>query len=354
MKLDEIDDLDDDLVDGEGSQEVDIPENQIDSENNSESYEDELLESTPEDEDLITSLLKSKGINPNSVKIENEFGDVEEKDFSDLSVEEQLQILNFSDVDDNYGLEDDEVELINQLRSKGISVTEYNNYIAQQAIQEYLNDSEANQLYEVDSITDDELYLVDLKARFPDISEEEALSELELAKANESLYEKKIKGIREEYKKQEDSLIKQREEEAAREYQKQAQEFESTIIQAITDNESIDMGDSTLALSVDDKNEIASFILDTDPTGVRYITKALNDPNTLVKMVWYALKGEEAFNQINNYYKKQISEVAKTNYNRGYDEASSGKPRNNSKTIVKKPKATNNKPGNILSINDLD
>ena len=352
MKLDEIDDLDEDLVDGENSQEVEVSENQINPDYSNESYEEDLLESESEDEDLIASLLKSKGINPSSVKFENEFGEIEEKDFNNLSVEEQLQILNFNEADEAYGLDNDEVELINQLRSKGISVQEYNNYIAQQAIQEYLRDAEYNQTYEVDSINDDELYLVDLKSRFPDISEEEALSELELAKSNESLYQKKINGIREEYKKQEDYIIKQREEEAAQNLQKQAQEFEGIIIKAITDNENIDMGESTLSLSVDDKNEIASFILDSDSTGVRYLSKALNDPNTLVKMVWYALKGEEAFNQINDYYKKQISEVAKNNYTKGYDEALSGKPRNGSKTVVKKTQS--GKKRNYLSINDLD
>jgi len=45
-------------------------------------------------------------------------------------------------------------------------------------------------------------------------------------------------------------------------------------------------------------NEIASFILDTDSAGVRYIAKALNDPKTLVEMAWWTLKGHDALNQI--------------------------------------------------------
>ncbi len=46
--------------------------------------------------------------------------------------------------------------------------------------------------------------------------------------------------------------------------------YEDEILQAIQDNETIDLGESSLTLSEDDMNEIASFILDSDAAGVRY------------------------------------------------------------------------------------
>lgn len=132
----------------------------------------------------------------------------------------------------------------------------------------------------------------------------------------------------------------------------QSREFENVIVDAIQNNDSIDLGDSSLDLSDDDKNQLASFILDSDSTGTRYIAKALNDPKTLVKMAWYALKGEEAFGQIQDYYKQKISEVAKYNYNKGYWDYKSGKAPNSAKAVVRKKVATG---GNKhLNINDLD
>lgn len=290
------------------------------------------------DEDIITILLKDKGINPDSVKFQNENGEIEEKRFEDLTKEEQLQILNYNEIQDNYGLEDDEVGLINELRESNLSVDEYKQLIANKAIQEFVaNNDSTTSTYEVDSIPDDELYIIDLKAKIPELTDEDANSELELAKQNETLYQKKIQSIRNEYKQKEDLLVKQQEEEQRLANEKEAQEFENTIIETIQENDTIDLGESSLRLSEDDMNEVASFILDSDAAGVRYIAKALNDPKTLVGMAWYALKGKEAFSQISEYYKQKITEAAKYNYTKGYDDAKKGIKPNTSKSVVRKP-----------------
>ena len=153
-----------------------------------------------EDNDIVVTLLKSKGINPDAVKFQSDDGSIEEKPFSELSKEEQLQILGFDDSEDNYGLEDDEIALINQLRENNLSVKDYNDYIARQAIQYYIDNASNNdQMYTVNDFSDEELYLMDLGSRLG-LSEEEALSELETAKSNPDLFQKKVQSIREEYK----------------------------------------------------------------------------------------------------------------------------------------------------------
>ena len=310
----------------------------------------------PEDDDLISSLLKDKGINPKAIKFENEAGEIEEKSFDELSREEQLQILNYDESNGDYGLGEDEISLINELRENNLNVEEYKKYIAQQAIQDYLaNNQEDTPVYEVDSIPDDELYLIDLKAKIPELTDEDAAAELELAKQNETLYQKKVQGIRNEYKKKEELLAQQEEEEQRLAAEKAAQEFEDTIVAAIQENDTIDLGESSLTLSEDDMNEIASFILDSDVTGVRHIAKALNDPKTLVGMVWYALKGQEAFSQITDYYKQKITEASKYNYNKGFEDAKGGKAPNAAKTVVKKPAGGKAAPAKkVLTIDDLD
>lgn len=325
-----------------------------DSEPEGEEQPDNTPSNEPnDDDDIIVTLLKDKGINPVSIKFQNESGEIEEKAFDELTKDEQLQILNYDDSQDNYGLDDDEVSLINELRQSNLSAEEYKQFIARQAVQEYLaNNDPETQIYEVDSIPDDELYVIDLKAKIPELTDEDAASELELAKQNEALYQKKIQSIRNEYKQREDLVIQQQEEEQRLEAEKAAQEFENSIIAAIEENDTIDLGESSLTLSEDDMNEIASFILDSDAAGVRHIAKALNDPKTLVGMVWYALKGQEAFSQISEYYKQKITEAAKYNYSKGYEDAKNGNKPNAAKTVVRKPKTTSDKK--VVSINDLD
>ena len=351
MNLNEIDDLDDDLMQEEPSQQTDDNPSYEEHPYDDDYPEDNTVEEEPqEEEDVISAFLRSKGINPNSIKFTGEDGQQEEHKFEDLSAEEQLQILQYNDLDDNYGLTNEETQLINNLRSNNLSVQDYNNYIAKQAIENYTKNNTQPQ-YQVDSISDDELFIIDLKARIPELSDEEVLAELDSAKANEDLFTKKVQSIRDDYKQKEDLIEQQEQQLRQQEAAQQAQQFEQLIINTIQENDSIDLGDSQLALSVDDKNEIASFILDEDATGVRYISRALDDPRTLVKMVWYALKGDEAFSKISDYYKSKISEAAKYNYNKGYEDAKSGKAANLAKSIVRKPAKSTNKP---LTINDID
>ena len=114
----------------------------------------------------------------------------------------------------------------------------------------------------------------------------------------------------------------------------------------------MDLGDSQLSLTVDDKNELASFILDADATGVRHFHKALNDPSTVVKMAWYALKGEEAFAQVSDYYRQEISKAARYNYAKGYEDAKRGHVADSAKVVVKK--SSGKKGSKPLTINDID
>jgi hypothetical protein len=55
--------------------------------------------------------------------------------------------------------------------------------------------------------------------------------------------------------------------------------------------------------------DIASFILDRDDTGMSYMGKDLNDPKTLVEMAWWTLKGREVLNSISEYFSNEIKNV---------------------------------------------
>lgn len=315
---------------------------------------DDDFESEQQEDDIVYNLLRQKGIDPEAVKITNVYGQTESVRFDDLSADEKMQILNYSDVDDNYGLADSEVDLINQLRYHNINAQDYTNYVARQAIASYINNQaqQQQQMFEVDYVSDDELFLLDLKSRIPDISDDEAWEELESAKGNEDLYNKKISNLRDDYKQKEYLLQQEQYQEMAMQQEAQARQYESVIVNAIQNQDVMDLGDSQLSLSVDDKNELASFILDTDATGVRHIHKALSDPSTIVKMAWYALKGEEAFGQISDYYRQEISKAARYNYAKGYEDAKRGHVADSSKVVVKRPSSKKgNKP---LTINDID
>ena len=114
------------------------------------------------DEDLITSLLKSKGIiDPSLIKFEDESGEIVEMDFSTLSKQEQLAILtNSPNIETELDLDENEIEFLNELRTNDLTTQEYLEFYKKQAIQEYLDNSETE--YQVAQLTDEELFIFDL------------------------------------------------------------------------------------------------------------------------------------------------------------------------------------------------
>ena len=61
-----------------------------------------------------------------------------------------------------------------------------------------------------------------------------------------------------------------------------------------------------LELEDEDKEEVLQFLLNKDINGQSEFVKLLNDPNALFQLAWFATKGQEAFNTIHDYYKKEI------------------------------------------------
>lgn len=282
---------------------------------------DDNSDSDDSDDDLITALLKSKGVNGTTIKMENEDGTIEERDFNSLSREEQLNILNATsdeDAEDN-DLTDDEIDLLNLLRTNNISVDGYLNWVREQAVQDYIN-STANEFSDIDSLTDDELFLLDLKETSPDLTDDELIAALEHEKSSTTLWEKRMQGLRNNYKekeaakREEEALLKQEDED------RQALEFQEAVQNAVDTVDVI----GEFELEDSDKEDIANFILGTDATGVRYFARAVNDPQTLTKMAWFALKGEEALDDLAKHYKELIDSYAKANYKKGYEDAKKG------------------------------
>ena len=330
-----------------------------------EQQQEEEQQTTPpdyyeeeEEEDVITTLLKKQGIsNPEKIKFEGEDGEIEERSWNDLSYEEQLNILTgdsseeeTSDSDDD-DLDDDEIDLINSVRQANITPQEYLQQVKEQAIKEYLQ-SNGNQIakssYTVDDYTDDELFMYDMQVRMPDLTEEELMQALDSAKANEVIFTKQIDGLRAEYKKLEENKLQQEQLIAQQEQQEQYNKYANAILEGINNQEDIA---GTFELEDEDKQMLAQFILGQDQAGLSLLGKAINDPQTLIEMSWFALKGKEAIDSINEYYKEQITKAREAGYAKGLEAAKKGSS-STSKVAVKPGKSRLIKKDNP-SIEDL-
>lgn len=273
------------------------------NDNETSVIEDDLFgESKTENSELISNLLAQRGIiDASKIQIEDEDGNIQELDFNSLPIEEQLEILQ----QETPELDDSEIETINYLRENGVGIQELIEYHRNQAIQEYLQAQQTN--YTVDNLSDEELYKLDIAARYEDLSEEELEIELQKELNNPDLFKKKVDKLREVYKQEEiaeqNELAKQAELEEEQNYQTLV---DSMVEIAQGTNELFD-----LELEDEDKEEVLQFLLSKDMNGQSEFVKLLNDPNALFQLAWFAVKGQEAFNTIHDYYKKEIDSARK-------------------------------------------
>ena len=314
--------MDDELIEEEINDGID--DEFLEEDINEEPLESQELEqenSSQKSTDFIDELLKQKGIEDKTkIKFEDEDGTIQEYNWDSLDNQEKLNILNTDNEDPNTDLDDTEIELLNAIRSSGLTPQEYLQKIQNDSVNNYIQNSEAQQYhYEVDQLSDDELFIYDFISRMGDVTQEEAQEALERAKSNESLFAKQIGAIRKEYKEAEDESIRQAQMEEEAQAQERYDQFANQIAEQV-DNLS-DFSGYDLNMDDEDKEMLYDFIVGVDGAGNNYFAKALSDPKILVRTAWLALNGEQMIHDITEYFQKEISSVRKESYDKGKADA---------------------------------
>ena len=298
---------------------------------------DEFIDQTPEDskeedntideipDDFVSTLLSEYGIENRKITYELENGETEEKDFNDLDSSEKINILKELIAPQ---ISQDEINAINYMRSRNVSFQE----ALDQAYNKGVHEASQNAVkeYTVDEYSDDELYLVDLKNKYGDMSEEEMKQDLEFAKENAELFNKKVDIIRKRYKAQEDEQLK----EQARLQEEQYNNFVESVKNGLNDFNEIpmdykDTSDERLGIEVEEsqKAEVWEYILKRDEQGATQFFKDLNDPKKLVKAAWYLRFGEDLISDVTRYWKSELKKSRKED-----------KPKHQSQTVVTQKK----------------
>lgn len=317
--------------------------------------EDSTLDQDLDDRGILSEFLKSKGIEDISkIKYESDEGE-EEIDWDTLDSSEKLSILNQLEAKPEEDLDDSEIQLINAIRNSRMSPREYINYIAARGADQYARNLQgAEPVYEIDQYSDEDLFVTDLITRMGrnNITDDEIREALDRAKGNETLFKKQVSAIRNEYKKMEDDNRQYETYLAQQQRQEQYNQFASAIRDQIIDFNEFQGFD--LNMDQDDKEELYDFIVGFDQAGNSIMGKAMNDPQILVKMAWFALHGEQMLDDISDYVKQQVREVRRNSYNKGVEDARAGKVQDESRksVAIHKPRPNQNK--GQLSIDDLD
>lgn len=314
----------DDSDESENQNQPDNPQENNVGDNNGENFPPSRQgNSKPEDsegsdEDFTTEVLRLKGISdPNKIKFEDESGAIVEKSWDSLSRTEQLNILT-QEGNPETDLIDSEIELINTIRTSGLSPEQYLQQLQQRAIQE-MQDSIPN-TYEIDALEDDELFALDLieKVGEENITDEELQQAIADAKQNPDLYQRQINALRTQYKTLEDKQRAEQDEQEAKAAEQEYNNFSNTILQEIQGFNQL--GNQEIELSVDDMNDLANFILTRDENGVSDFGRVMNDPRTFTMAAFWTLKGPEIMAEM----QEQIQEAYKRGFTDGGKNIKSG------------------------------
>lgn len=261
---------------------------------------------------LIMELLAANGIKDSSkIKFEEEDGTVVERAWKDLSREEQLSILSpeTSDVSD---YSEEEINLIQRIRDAQQSPEEYLEALKNEAAQAV----QQTPIYEIDGISDDELFVLDAIDKYGEenVSDEQLEELLKNAKSNPDLYAKTIESLRAQYKQREDELNYQKQQESEAQQEQDFQNFSTSVLKEIQSLNKI--GGQDIELSVDDMNDIANYILTRDEDGNSEFGKTVNNPKKFVELAFWALKGNDIMSE--------ISSQLKTAYEKGVEAGKKG------------------------------
>lgn len=268
-------------------------------------YEEEHYENVSDNDDsteksYIDMLLESRGIKDHKIQIQDETGETTETNFDDLTDQEKFDFLN---QDSNYAMpSDDELDTLNYLRSNKMSLQDFAEWQRQEGVKDYLAGQQPKT--ETDSYTDDEIIAYDFIQRFgDDMSDEEIDAEIERLKEDESAYRKRVDLLRTAYKNEEVAQAKLYEDERNKQAQENQQNFINAYTSALQNINSI----QGIELDNNDKNELYQFVLAKDPNNRTEFSKLLDDPEQVLKMAWFARYGEQAMNDVIDYFKKEIT-----------------------------------------------
>lgn len=293
--------------------------------------------------DFLHNFLKEKGIeDPSKLQWEDENGEITDVDFDSLSDEDKLNVLNsLSDP----GLSQHEIDVVNYLRQNGVTFNQVIDYFSKKAVDDYIAqnpDSVPTKTYTIDDYTDEELYLADLKSKYPDFTDEELTSKLNSAKSNEELFKKEVNALRTEYKKEEDAQVEAQK-------QKEQQDYDNLVsnLQNILGNfnevvlDSTDPESDVLEIEDSDKDQVLAYLLNQDTDGKSQLVKDLENPTTLIELAWLRTQGRALIDNSTRYWKDLLKQERKEKA-KLEKELESYRTRESQSVVVPKPPKSNN------------
>ena len=267
----------------------------------------------------VEEFLTNYGINGGMIQFE----DGTEARYSDLSAEEQANVLStlvkdsVPSIEEKYNLDNSEIDLLNTIRETGKSTEDFINDIVDHRLQAVIAERESDSA-DYSQMAADALYVKNLKDAKPDLTDDQVAESLAKAKELDN-YEVVVDGIRKGYIAEQTQKRSESQAKADEEFNKELEGQRKRIVsvaEGIQDVAGAVLNDEVKEFLLHDVMELNE---NKDPI---LMEKIFSDPETMLKVNWFMNYGEDYISNLNNYWKKQVSRAAKS----GYERATRGMP----------------------------
>jgi hypothetical protein len=263
-----------------------------------------------------------------------QFEDGTAKHFTELEPAKQAEILSqlhgtqASTVEDKFGLDEDEIGLLNYMRTNNLTVEQMVDSMVQEKVASMMTLQElATEDYA--KMEPDALYTKFLKETSPDATPEQLAADL--AKAKElSNYAKLTENLKTQFVSRQESEITAKEQEAVAEHAALVETQRQEIVNSVIPMTEI----AGIALDANIKNNVLDHILQTNDEGdSAFMDEVFAEPQSLFKAAFWYVYGESIVAQRDEYWKKEKSAA----YKRGKEDALGITPAPDKKTFIAKP-----------------
>jgi hypothetical protein len=240
------------------------------------------------------------------------FDDGQSKHFTELDEDQQAEVLSHLHttstvaLEEKYGLDENEISLINYLRQNNKTIDDVVTDLAMQRVNAILA-LQSTESVDYDKMDNDAIYMAFLKQSNPEATVEQLEKDLATAKQM-SAYDKSVASIKDGFKRTQQDAIEAAKVERRKEAEAELESQRKTVVTAVSQLKELD------GFQLDDsmKNSVLDIILSVDEDGdSRFMTEVFSDPNKLFKAAWWYINGADLMQQRETYWKKEKSEAFK-------------------------------------------
>ncbi len=268
--------------------------------------------------------------------------------FNDLDAAKQAEVLQqlhatqAVSVESKYGLDEDEIGLVNYLRENKLTVDQMVDQLVAERVATMMTMQElATEDYE--KMEADAIYMKFLKETSPEATPEQIAADLLKAKEL-SNFTKQTEALRAQYTAKQKELVEAKSSESKVNHDALVETQRKEIVQAVLPMTEI----AGITLDQNIKNTVLDHILETNAEGdSKFMDEVFAGPESLFKAAFWYVYGESMIAQRDEYWKKEKSAA----YKRGKEDAlgTSGQPAGRSfmtKPVDKTPHTGRTTPAN--------